>query len=283
MTMNAKGFGWWKQTGSSTRFDPKQGIDYERISEFSNLPMLKYGNDFQDQYWLDHTQTPHNNWYFIDNPELPHLVYPNPANSLGHKSWCRVVPHAILTQESTYKDHSDRINTQLRDHSGGTITSWQDIVQTRRVYRTNSRRVLLTPSSPNCYTYYYKTQRALWIEEVSALVRSLGYEPVVWNKPARRARTLHPDTRLYTRLLEGDVLCTVSQHSVAALETLTAGVPAVVTGPHPCGDMATPALEFFTDGWLRTPTDAEIDWWIGTAILANTRHKTELREGTWQE
>jgi hypothetical protein len=253
-----------------------------RINKFSQKPMIKYGNDFDDNNWLDHTQAPHEDWYFIDNPELPHLLYPNPANPRAHKLWNRAVRGGILTSVRRV-DHSDRINHHLKHYSQGKITCWQELVMPRTVFRNNSRKVLLTPSSANCFKYYYNTTRTLWIEEISQHIRSIGLEPVVWPKLSRRARTERADLRLYNRLLQGDILCTVSQHSVSALESILAGVPCVVTGIHPCGDLATPAGEFFSTGELRTPNSADVEEWIATAILPNTWNKQELREGTWQE
>ena len=281
--MNKKGFGWWKHTGTDHKFDPMSPTDYTITTEFGFETMIKYGNDFDRSIWLDHKTVPHDDWYFIDNPELPHLVYPNPSNPLGHKSWSRVVRGAILTQESSGQDHSQRINQTLKDLSSSIITEWQELVMPRHVIRHDSDIVLLCPSSANCFEYYYDTTRTRWIESVSSLVRNQGLEPIVWDKPARRARTQHAETRLHTRLLQDPPLCTVSQHSVAALETLLAGVPAVVTNTHGTGELATPAEEFFGDWHLRTHHAQEVETWVATAVLANTWHKQDIRSGAWHE
>ena len=273
-----KNWGWYKHNGSDTyRFDPGKNVnDFNKITEPTDGLLIKYGNDFGPE-WIDHTSIPHDNWYFYDNPELPHLLYPNPANPMGRKEWVRLVPNNILTQTKTGSG-SDRVNRMLTELAGQPLV-WQDLVYPRDTVWSNSKRVLVCASSPNCYIYYYNTTASEWTEWVCRELRKHGYEPVLRNKPSRTLRTKTSDSRLYQQLASGDYIGTVSQHSVSAMETLLAGYPAITTGPHPCGELATP-FEEFLQGDLTLPQSDDIEDWVD-GLLYNTRHKTEMRSGSW--
>ena len=278
-----KNWGWFeKLPNDSWSFVPQMNLQgWSKVRQFSQNPMIKFGNDF-GKSWLDHTSIPHDHWWFYDNPEISHFTYPNPANPLGHKSFIRLTPSALFTTtEHSQQGGTGRINDILTDLAGQTMY-WHDIVMPRTVFRNNSRKVLICPSSPNCHRYYYGEDRKDWVSRQQNLVNSLGLVSEVWNKPTRDSRTSTTDTRLYNRLLSGDILCTISQHSASAMETILAGVPAVVMGAHGTGELGTPILEFATDGTLRTPQTLEVELWVD-CVLSNTRHKEEMKTDTWQQ
>lgn len=278
-----KNFGWFeKDETPQWQFSPQQGgLGWRKVNAFSHRYMIKFGNDF-GKGWLDHRQVPHNDWWFYDNPELSHFTYPNPANPTGLKSFIRLTPGALFTTpQSATPGGTAKINDLLSELSGQP-TYWHDIVMPRTVLRSNSRKVLICPSSPNCHKWYYGEKQQDWITAQTATAESLGYTVEVWRKPTREARAQDTKHRLYNRLLEGDVLCTISQHSASALETIVAGVPAVVTGEHGTGVLGTPIEEFRGDGSLRTPHAHEVEAWLD-CVFNNLRHKRGLITNTWHE
>jgi len=148
------------------------------------------------------------------------------------------------------------------------------LVAIQDVAWTNSRRVLIIPSSAPNYVHYYNTTQNKWIQDIRTTCERLGYTVDVRHKQGRKTRA-----PLDEQLKQGDYVCTISQHSVAALETVCAGVPAVVTGPHPCGDLATPWEEFL-EGQFRMPHRDDIEEWC-SGVLHNIKHKREIFEGVW--
>ena len=279
-------WGWHKRVGDGWRVkDVSQGGDYQRVNSLEecqdpSVHLVKLGNDFGPN-WIRHTDIPHTNWHFWDNPLVPHFLYPNPANPKGAKDWIRWVPGDILsTVDNVESGHEDRINSLLTELAKKPMT-WRDIITTHSVVDRNSRKILLTPSSQNCYAYYYDDTRENWIIQTTKRLESIGYTVEVWNKPARNLRVKSEPARLYNRLLQGDVRATVSQHSAAAIESLCAGVPVITTGPHPCGALATHELNFLASGELVTCSRDELDAWI-VQLLSHVRHKSEIFSGEWR-
>lgn len=279
-------WGWFKRVGPGWRVkDVSQGGDYVRVNSLEecldpNVHLVKLGNDFGAN-WIKHTDIPHSNWHFWDNPLVPHFLYPNPANPKGAKDWIRWVPGDILsTTHNVESGHESRINGLLTELAKTPMT-WRDLIKTHSVVDRNSRKILLTPSSTNCYTYYYNESRESWIQTQTRRLESLGYTVEVWDKPSRGLRVKGEQWRLYTRLLAGDIRATVSQHSAAAIESLCAGVPVIATGPHPCGNLATHELNFFADGELELAHRDDLDAWI-VQLLSHVRHKSEIFSGEWR-
>lgn len=279
-------WGFYKRVGDGWRVkDISQGGDYQRVNSLEecqdpNVHLVKLGNNFGPN-WIRHTDIPHKNWSFWDNPLIPHFVYPNLANPKGAKDWIRFVPGDILsTPQNVEQGHEQRINSLLTELAKQP-TTWRDIVPTHSVVDRNSRKILLTPSSMNCYAYYYDDSRERWIEDTKNRLESMGYTVEVWDKPSRGLRVKGTQWRLYNRLLAGDIRATVSQHSASAIESLCAGVPVIATGPHPCGPLATHELDFFASGELTTCSRDELDAWI-VQLLSHTRHKSEIFTGEWR-
>ena len=276
-------WGWYRRVGQGWSVKTVgKGGDFERITSVKNIEpnqfVVKFGNDFGPG-WIDHKTIPHSHWRFWDNPEIPHFLYPNPVNPLAHKSWIRWTPSDILTTHK-HERGSDRINQIIREITKRNLT-WHDIVVPKTVTRPNSKTVVLLPSSANCYKYYYRTEQSIWINTWRTRLEKLGYTVIVHQKTSRKLRTMGPQYQLAAFLDGQNALCTVSQHSAAALETILTGIPAVVTGPHPSGELATPMEEFLL-GHLRTPNTAEVEDWCDW-VLGNIRHKHEIWSGAWHD
>lgn len=281
-------WGWWQRRADAKtwrinldNFEPCYCIA-ETTGEHM---LLKLGNEWAskpgDPFYAKPFQHPstlkHTNWRFWDNPEIPQLLWPHSANPMGSKDWIRFVPGEILTSKHT-ESGSERINKLLKEFSRGRITAWQEIAPVHSVSLTSSKTVLIVPSSEPNYPNYYGTTQREWLRDVIQQLLDLGYDYEIRTKPGRKNRS--KGNQLTDQLRSGKYLCTVSQHSVAATETVMAGYPAVVTGPHPAGELATPWREF-TQGHFRTPHGYETVEWCDT-LLGNCRHKREIFEGSWR-
>lgn len=277
-------WGWYQRIEDHWKIgNVSVGGAYRRIQDTGDINgehLIKFGNDF-GQGWIDHLSIPHMNWHFWDNPEIPHFLYPNPANPKGNKSWVRWVRGDIFSNEiNTETGHVDRINDLLTDHAGHPMV-WEELLQPLSVVKRNSKKILICPSTPNCYHYYYNQNRSEWIDKWSTWVERLGYEPVVKRKPTRADRNQNENNRLDTILRTDQYLATLSQHSAGAMESIIAGTPVIVTGPHPIGNLAT-TTEEFQQGILKTPDQDQVWRWI-ERVLSNVRHKSELFTGSWHQ
>jgi len=282
-------WGHWIRKASATDWCIHRG-NYEPCFDISQTDgsrhCFKLGNE-----WISKPESPfygkpfqhpqnysHDNWHFWDNPEIPQLMWRNPANPTASKDWIRWVPSEILTSKHTASG-SDRINKLLKRYSSGRITAWQEIAPVRSVSINSSKTLLIVPSSEPNYPNYYATTQRDWLQDQIQIVLDLGFDYEIRFKQGRKSRSL--GNELTDQLRSGHYVATISQHSVAAMETVMAGYPAVVTGPHPAGELATP-LEEFKRKHLRTPTAYETVEWCDT-LLGNCYHKQEIFEGSWKD
>lgn len=282
-TAHGMDWGWYQRVENHWRVGTTDvGGAFCRINDIGHVNgemLIKFGNNFGPE-WIKHTDIPHRNWRFWDNPELPELLNPNPANPAGNKDFVRFPRGSLFTETFNSESNSARLDSILRDLSSGQ-TSLEELLRPVPVRVRNTRRVLLCPSSPNCFRYYYGDTITSWLSRWSHWASQNGYEPVVRRKPARPERVKNPETRLYEHLLLNDYAFTISQHSVAAVESILAGVPAVTTGPHPIGPLYTPH-EWAMSGDFVTP-EIDLVWnWIGR-LAYNTYHKSELFTGAWNQ
>lgn len=245
--------------------------------KFGNEWASKPGDPFYDVDFQHPRDYAHDNWYFWDNPELPQLLWRNPANPTGSKDWIRWVKGSLFTTHSHTTSGSKRINGLLKEFSKGVVTNWLDIASVNTLHANNSKLVLIVPSSEPNYPNYYGTTQQEWLRDVIQEVLDQGLDYEIRFKPGRKARA--NNAQLTDQLKQKQYLCTVSQHSVAAVESIMAGTPAVVTGPHPAGDLAT-TWEEFVDRELRRPHTDDVVEWIDR-ILGNCRHKREIFTGEW--
>ena len=252
--------------------------------EFSKK-MLMFGN-----CWIKGTPWTHpdaipstTRWFYWDNPQLPHLLYQGVWNPKGYKNWCRIVECNTATQTATPirtgQTGSARINRQLGEVTNGTITHWEQIVGDRSDCRLRGDVVMLCPPSGPVFEHYYATTKGLWIHRWRRILEDRGYTVIIRDKPQRQKREQHQN-RLYQQLQKKQIAFTVSIHSVSAIESILAGVPAVVEGRHPADNIGTAAEKFLQTGEINTPTVQEQNIWI-ERLLMDTFHKTECYDGSW--
>jgi len=285
LSKRAHGMNWGlhQRVGNGYRIAlTSHGGDFERLNsvdEISGEMIVKFGNNF-DNGWIHPDDIPHSNWYFFDNPEIPQLLNPWKGNPRGNKEFVRFTRGSLFTEQQNSIPSGDRLDQMIKDLSNGQ-NNLESLIRPVPVRMRKTRRVLICPSSPNCFQYYYHCERSSWISVWLVWCDQNGYEPVIRSKPARDARRSHPETRLYEHLILNDYAFTISQHSVAAVESIMAGVPAVVTGPHPIGDLGT-SIERADSGDFELPDSDRVWNWI-QRIASNTYHKSELFSGAWHE
>lgn len=223
-------------------------------------------------------------WFCWDNPQLPHLLYQGPHNPHGFKNWMRITEGDTVTTSQTplraNQSGAERINEQLRNITDGKIQKWWQIVGERKnKIEARGKTVLLCPSGAGIFPNYYGINKADWILEKIHQLGKMGYNVVLRDKPSRKGREIN-DNRLHQVLAREDIAFTVSIHSVVPVETLVAGVPAVVEGRHAGGDCATPWEEFLATNRVRCPEREQVDQWVDR-LLCDTFHKTEAYSGEW--
>lgn len=281
-------WGHWQHINSDPRIHKDNFVPVFDITTTNAHQMcIKFGNEwaskpedpFYDRAFQHPRLYPHDNWYFWDNPEVPQFLWRNPANPAGSKDWVRWVKSSLFTTPELHNTNgASRCNDLLKEFSKGRITAWHEIAKCKPFAVTSAKRVLICPVSANNYPNYYNTTQTAWVNLITQRLDRLGYAYDIRYKPGRKERAT--GKQLTDQLSTGAYCATVSQHSVAAVESIMAGVPAVVTGPHPAGNLATP-WEEFEQGHLRTPELIETVNWIET-LLGNVRHKRELFEGEWK-
>ena len=243
--------------------------------------MIMFGNCWhKEQQWIHPDTIPATTqWHYWDNPELPHLLYQDEHNPLGYKNWCRFVTNHTHTQANT-GGGIERINNQLQQLNKSTRNwTWEKLLQGRHdvVISPVKKTVLLCPPSISVFEHYYGISVREWKINWIQLLESRGYRVRIRHKPGRSQREENRN-RLYQQL--DKVAFTVSIHSASAVESILAGVPAVVDGRSCAGPLGTPAQEYKETNQLRLPTVEEQNLWVDQ-ILANTFHKQELYDGSW--
>ena len=276
-------FGWHQRVANNWKIGlVSHGGCLERINSLDQITgemLVKFGNNFGAD-WIDHKLVPHGNWYFFDNPEIPQLLHCHPANPRGRKNYVRFTRGDLFTNsQNSTPDHS-RLEGVLKD-LGNADTTVENIVRPVPVRLKNTRRVLLCPVTNNSFKYYYNTTQVDWLWRWSAWCEQHGFQPAVRRKPTREYRRDNPDCRLYNHLLLEDYAFTISQHSVAAVESIMAGVPAVTTGPNSIGPMSTPP-EWAEQDVFVIPEVEKVWEWI-QRWASNTYHKQELFSESWNK
>jgi len=243
-------------------------------------------------------------WFYWDNP-LPHLLYQGAWNTEGHKNWLRLVEGNTMRTHLTPTrrgQHTQRVRDQLRELTRGTHTDWRDIVGPRRPVLPRGRRVLICPSGGHTMQAYYGWHKPTWIQDRIRECEQLGLEWQLRDKPSRGAREVNHN-RLYQQLQSQDYFATISCHSMVAIESLLAGVPAIADGVHSaiwprppeqadghrggaCELPLISRLTLTTQEWLhwkgavQCPSDSEVDAWV-EQILLDCYHKRDVYNGNW--
>ena len=237
--------------------------------------LVKFGNNF-DSTWVHPREVKHDNWHFWDNPEFCHLLYPNPANPQGAKTWIRLVKGSIMTTQ-TQTPGEDYVNQHLKQHSRGVLKTWRDIYAPRPVKHTGKRALIIT-SSPNCHLFYYQTSREQWRHKIQTHLEKQGWSVETRIKTGRKDR--NGGNQLYKQLETGRYDLVINQHSASTIESILAGVPVVCDNLHCGGNLIVTWDNFIKGADPILPNTAEVEQWM-QVILGNIRHKTTIGTNAW--
>lgn len=278
-------WGWYIQkpnvTNSKIVFENFEPCDDISKTDGSRM-LVKFGNEFGpkcNRPFQHPKNCPHDNWYHWDNPELPQFLWKFGHNPSGAKDWIRWIKGDMLTQGQQFADvdHEHRINYILNKLTSGLTKDWKTIIQIHACQVSRPKHALICPVTAPNFVHYYSTTQQDWIKKVSKGLERQGYTWEVRQKPGRAQRM---NNQLTDQLLTGQYGITVSQHSVAAMESAIAGIPPVVTGPHPTGMLGTPWSEFGY-GHIRPLYKNDVEDRC-RLLLGSIRHKKEIFTGEWQ-
>lgn len=202
--------------------------------------------------WQDHRD-----FYYMDTGYLGNM--PGPGNPQGWKLWHRIVPNNL--------QHSD-IVPRPGDR-------WQRLGLKPHPRRYGRRIVVACPDEKPCQ--FYGIDRDIWVKQTVETLQQLTDRPITIRERAtnRQQRTLHDPL---SRALVDDVHALVTFNSNSAVESILAGVPAIVLAPaHAAAAVASTVLD-----QIESPTWPDADKlyaWL-CHLAYGQFHVAELRDGT---
>lgn len=187
---------------------------------------------------------------------------PGPRNPHGWKWWHRIVPND-LQHAAIISRPADRW-----ERMGLTLAPWQ---------RGGRHILVVAPDEKACTVYDTTVDR--WMTTTLAAIHANTDRPVIV-----RQRTADPDTRTrdpetsFAAALAADVFAVVTFNSVAATESIMAGIPAFVTAPcNAARPVANLDLATIDQPWY--PERDLVHAWV-CHLAYGQFHNTELSDGT---
>lgn len=167
-------------------------------------------------------------FYYVDNGYL--------GNDLA-KRWFRIIKNHV----HDVRDIKDRDRSRL------------DALTFSVQPRSHGRTILLAPPSAKSFTIWDIDQE-IWIQDTLRQIRMHTDRPVVIREKRSRDERMKVDTM--TQALARDVHCLVTYNSVAAVEAVMAGKPAICLGPNAAAVVSSTSLSeienpLFPDADLR--------------------------------
>ena len=194
---------------------------------------------------------------FYDNPLFSELIYPNPGNDSGNKTWGRFV-------RQSGQDNSCFVPDQpgTRDHYYRLEREWQRDAHTtqgmdslwggwRDVYHNPDLPWLIVCPRDAVLEYWYARSLDAWIKEVTDHLAARGDPYVIRPKQDRKHRIHDPTTRII-HTAQG-YRGIITAHSVSSIDAILAGRPAVIWGQDPTCGLGTPWPEFVSTHQVREP------------------------------
>lgn len=194
---------------------------------------------------------------FYDNPLFSELIYPNPGNSGGQKTWGRFVRQSgqanacfVPEQLGTQSDY-DRVEREWQRDAGTTQGldslwgGWRD------VYEDPALPWLVVCPRDQILQYWYNISLEHWLTQVEQQLQALGHAYEIRLKRDRKYRMHHSHSRVIHTAQQYRGI--VTAHSVSAIDAVLAGRPAVIWGQDPTLGCGTPWSEFVLTGQVRIP------------------------------
>ena len=225
------------------------------VYEDSTQPIVLRGilkHKIMKRCWTDQRS-----FYYIDTGYLGNL--PNPRNPHGWKFYHRIVPN-------------DLQHTNIRPRPDD---RWRKLAQDLPRRRYGRRIIVAAPDEKPCRFYGIDQQR--WIQDTMTALKDATDRPIVLrHRTANRSeRVVHDPLR---NVLQDDVHALVTFNSNAAVESIMAGVPAVVLAPtHAAQPVASNDLaDIDNPVW---PDPDKLHAWA-CHLAYGQFHVSELRDGT---
>lgn len=199
---------------------------------------------------------------FYDNPLFSELIYPNPGNQGGQKTWGRFVRQsgqansAFVPAQPGTPDDYDRLQREWQRDAGtdqpfDTLWGgWRDVKQARDL------PWLIVCPRDAVLQYWYGRSLASWQHEVTQHLAARGDPYVIRHKQDRKHR-MHdrPSRVLWTAQAYRGI---VTAHSVSAIDAILAGRPAIVWGQDPTLGCGTAWQDFVSAGVVREPDQDQV-------------------------
>ena len=167
-------------------------------------------------------------FYFMDTGYLGNN--PSPRNPNGKKTYHRIVKNAL--QNLHMPDRDENPNAYGGERWKQLGIQFKDPVP--------GRKVLIVPPSEKVMKYF-EEDLDQWIQNTIITIKKHTSRPVeVRKKPSREARV---SSSTMEQALEEDVHCMVTYNSIAALEAMVYGKPAIVLGPNCAQDICETKIE----------------------------------------
>jgi len=213
---------------------------YERITKFSDYPamiMTAYPEGqfipYRD-FWnvKEQTQGPilvrgiaagkiidwmaqqHRDYYFIETGYLGN--YPSPDNRTGRKIYHRIVKNSM--------QHSKIM--QVPDDRWTKLVDWNPALKYSGWRRPGHNILLVAPSEKPCK--YYGIDKTQWTQQTLDELKKYTDRPIIVREKASRAERTN-DT-IY-QAFDQNIFCVVTYNSIAAVEAVGAGIPAIALAP----------------------------------------------------
>lgn len=171
-------------------------------------------------------------FYYIDNGYFGNDRF---------KTYFRIIKdhvHDIRDIIERPRDRLDRCNINLKNFTPG-------------------RKILLAPPSVKSFSMWNINQDQ-WIADTVAKIKQYTDRPIEIRLKRARADRLKEDT--IVEALDNDVHCLVTYNSVAAVEALILGKPAITLGPNAAGALCDHDLSRIEN--IRVPTLDEREAWL---------------------
>lgn len=183
--------------------------------------------------WVKQAQAQGREYYYIDNGYF---------GNHGRKNFFRIIRNNVHDVRDIIERPSDRLDlchVQLKNFTPG-------------------HKILLAPPSPKSFTMWDINQEQ-WIQDTIAEIKKHTDRPIEVRQKRPRNDRMAVDTM--EEALADDVHCLVTYNSVAAVEAVMLGKPAITLGPNAAGvvcsrsvtEIETPRIPTYDerDAWLR--------------------------------
>lgn len=188
-------------------------------------------------------------FYYIDNGYFGNHF---------HKTWFRIIKNHVHDTGPIVDRPRDRL----------------ELCRPKLKTFTPGRKILLAPPSVKSFALW-NIDQPKWIESTVEQIKQFTDRPIVVRDKRPRADRFKENTM--EEALDDDVHCLVTYNSVAAVEALMLGKPAIVLGPNAAGVLCDQSLDKIENP--RIPNYDERDAWLRHLSYCQFTF-TEMSDGT---